>query len=259
MLLLLGCCERGCERGRTPSPSTPCFQFFLVFLVKASFPALHGLRDWDGFRRWTGQGIGWGPPVLLTLRWEQLGLGVGAETPRCLPCWASAHSPVPPPHDPAEPRPPTQVLWCPQEGVSGVWGGAFCCPGPLPPGMTPSSGVRCWGPRLRPHLDGGWCRMCAETVWLWRRGRRGSAQGGTALGQQDMQGTASEMRESLSPAPTWLGPHLAQRLCWERGRWGQSGWLPPPGAVRAVEVFPEPKPREPALENVGFNQAKTGS
>lgn len=123
----------------------------------------------------------------------------------------------------------------------------------------PLPGVRCWCPGLRPHLGGGWCRMCAETVWLWRRGRRGSAQGGTALGQQDMQGTASEMRESLSPAPTWLGPHLAQRLCWERGRWGQSGWLPPPGAIRAVEVFPEPKPWQPALENVGFKQAKTGS
>lgn len=65
-----------------------------------------------------------------------------------------------------------------------------------------------------------------------------------------------------------LGPMSPRGCAGSRGRWGRSGWLcvgsrtvskEPPGAFEgAVRVFPEPKPFEPALEKVGFNQAKEG-
>lgn len=150
----------------------PVFSFSWFSFVNASFLVLHGLRDRDGFWRWTGRRIGWRLRVLLTLWWEQLGMGVRAETPRCLQCWASAHFPV-------------------------------------SPDMTLQSHahpLRCCGAGMKA------CPVCGE----------GSSvdQGGTALGQQDRRGTASEVQECLSPALMWLGPHLAQRLCWEPGLLG---------------------------------------
>lgn len=196
------------------SPSASCFQFFLVFLCECKFsraPRAWGpgwLSALDGVGHWMGApcaphaGVGAAGDG-GTGRDSALPAVLGLSPLSCLPR-----------RDPAEPRAPTQVLWCWYEGMSSVWGGWSRASAPK---YDPLLGMRCWCSRLCPDLDGGWCWMCEEAVQLWERGRRGSAQGGTALGQQGRQGTASKVQECLCPALTWLRPHLAQRLCWELG------------------------------------------